>query len=165
MTNAGVLLDQTDRRRRLLQHGAILGGILLLAPVAALIDVPGHWSFAIATMAAGLLLLAIATTIKQRWTVDYKGHVIKFENNPIRGERLFIDGELAGKGKIGYRSEIRGVLRGGDGSGEAIVASTTAGLLSFHCRIVAERVEPPAAARSASLTDTELLDEVRRRGL
>lgn len=116
-------------------------------------------------MVRGLLLLGLAATVKQRWSLDYKGHAILFENNPILGERLFIDQELAGNGKIGYRSEIRGVLRQGDGAGETILVRTTAGLLSFHCRIVAEPAASRQAAPAASLTDAELLEEVQRRRL
>jgi hypothetical protein len=159
------LLSQTDRRRRLMQHGAILGGILLLLPAAALVDVPGSFAFAIATMAGGLVLLGVAAAIKQRWEVSYKGHRIRVENNPILGEKLFIDDALAGRGKIGLRSELRGIIRDGDGAGDVIVALTVAGLLSFQCRIVAEPAGVPEVTAARTLSDQQLLEEVRRRGL
>src|SRR6187399_1763540 len=77
------------------------------------------------------------------WAVTYKSHEVRYENNPFLGEKLFIANQLAGKGKTGYRSEIRGVIPSGDGAGDAIVAITEAGLLTVHCRITAQ---VPAAA-------------------
>jgi hypothetical protein len=157
------LLDETDRTRRRLQHGAILVGILLLLVTLGLLD-PAVRPWGIASLAAGFSLLGAATRIDQEWSVDYKGHRVRYVNNPILGEKLFIDGERAGTGKIGIRSEIRAPIKQGDGAGDVIVARTTAGLMSFRCVIDAEPANP-ADAVPPGLTDAVLLQEVRRRGL
>jgi hypothetical protein len=158
------LVDATDRTRRRLQHGAILAGILLLAATLGLLDPPERRLAAVGTAAAGLILLGAAARISQRWDAAYKGHAIRYVNNPLAGERLWIDGRLAGKGRIGIVSEIRATIAGGDGRGDVIVARSTAGLLTFQCRITAEPAAPADTAASG-LTDAALLDEVRRRGL
>ncbi len=159
------LLDRTDRTRRLVQHGAILGGILLFVVTIGLVDSPGGRPLAIGAIVAGFALLAVASRIAQAWEVPYKGHQIRFVNNPILGEKLFIDDELAGKGQIGHQSEIRATLARGDGIGDVIIVRTAAGLLSFRCAIVALPAEPRDPARPTALSDEALLQEVRRRGL
>ena len=160
-----ILLDAIDRTRRPAQHGAILAGILLLLATLAFLDPPDRRPLAAASAAAGLTLLGIATRISQRWDVRYKGHHIRYVNNAMTGERLWIDDRLAGKGSIGIKSEIRATLTGGDGRGEVIVARSIAGFLTFRCRIVAEPAAPQDAAAAGALSDAALLDEVRRRGL
>jgi hypothetical protein len=158
------LLDAIDRTRRPVQHGAILAGILLLLATLGFLDPPDRRPLAYASLAAGLTLLGIATRISQRWTVSYKGHHIRYVNNALTGERLWIDDRPAGKGTLGIKSEIRSTLTDGDGRGDVIVARSIAGLLTFRCRIV---VEPAARQEAAAvgLSDAALLDEVRRRGL
>jgi hypothetical protein len=157
-----VLLDAIDTHRRLLQHGAIFAGIGLLAVASLLVDREGPMTAGLAAIAAGLLLLVAAAGVRQQWDVTYKGHQIRFENNPFRGEKLFIDGRRAAVGKLGFRSELRASIDAGAGRGDRIVASTVAGFLRFRCRIVAE---PGADAVAAGISDGDLLAEVRRRGL
>lgn len=158
------LLDATDKSRRLLQHGLILAGIGLLALASFVVEVPGLFALAIAMILFGLALFLVTARIKQRWQVDYKGHAIRFENNPFAGERLFIDNERVAKGGLGYRLELRGTIKTGDGVEDRIVAQSTAGLVTFRCRILAEHADL-AAPVAESISDEQLLAEVRRRGL
>ena len=159
-----LLLDVTDTTRRRLQHGAVLAGVLVLMFAGALAKRPGGIALALGMVATGFALFGIAAVIKQNWAVTYKGHAIRFENNPFLGEKLFIDDQLAGKGKIGYRSESRGVIAAGDGAGDTIIASTEAGSLRLHCRITTH-VPEAADAVPLAVSDEQLLAEVRRRGL
>jgi len=133
-----VLLDETDTRRRILQHALILDGILLLLVAGALIKttdnlrLPGG-----IVLTVGLVSLLLAFFIKQRWTVPYKGHVIRFENDPLRGERLFIDDNLVAKGGLGVRMVLQDSIKQGAGTGDRITAVSEAGLFRFRCRITA----------------------------
>ncbi|HXT70567.1 MAG TPA: hypothetical protein VN700_12460 [Vicinamibacterales bacterium] len=158
------LLDVTDRTRRPLQHGAVFAGVLVLLLAKVVGSRPGGIALTLWMMAAGFALFVVAAVIKQRWTVTYEGHEVRYENNPFTGEKLFIDHQRAGKGKVGYRSEMRGVIAGGDGAGDTIIARTEAGLLTLHCRITA--LEPEATGGvPPAISDEQLLAEVRRRGL
>jgi hypothetical protein len=152
-----LLLDATDRRLRLLQHGAIFGAVGLLALASRVVDANFGWGIAI--ILAGLTLVAVASRAVQRWEVDYRGHRIEFRNNPLSGEKLFIDGALAAKGTLGVTSVMRATIPSGDGMGDEIVARTKAGLTQFHCRIEA------VSASGLPVSDDQLLAEVRRRGL
>jgi len=158
------LLDVTDSTRRPLQHGAVFAGVLVLIVAGAVAKRPGGIAPALWMIALGLALFGIAAVIKQKWAVPYKGHEIRFENNPFLGEKLFIDDQFAGKGKVGYRSESRGVIAAGDGAGDMIIARTEAGVLTVHCRITAQSPEA-ADAIATAVSDEQLLAEVRRRGL
>jgi len=136
---AQVLLDAVDHRRRLLQHGlALLGVVLLLAAGAAFLLTRGL--SATASIAAVLAIVAMACGFRVTigWTVPYKGHEIRFENHPIRGEALLIDGVTSGRGRIGIRNTLQAVVASGDGAGDLITAESVAGLLAFRCRILAE---------------------------
>ena len=44
------------------------------------------------------------------WEVTYKGHRIAFRNHPVFGERLFIDGILADRGRFGFEVTLRGTI-------------------------------------------------------
>lgn len=158
------LLDVTDRTRRRLQHGAVFAGVIILMVAGAVAKRPGGIPLALWMIAAGLALFGVAAVTRQKWTVTYKGHDIRYENNPFLGEKLFIDNQFAGKGKTGYRSEMRGVIAAGDGTGDTIVVRTEAGLLALHCRMTAQMPEA-ADAVSPAVSDEQLLAEVRRRGL
>lgn len=158
------LLDVTDRTRRPLQHGAVLAGVLVLLFAKVVANRPGGIALTLWMMAVGFALFVVAAVIKQKWTVTYKGHEVRYENNPFRGEKLFIDNQRAVKGKVGYRSEMRGVIAAGDGTGDTIIARTEAGLLTLHCRITALEAEAPGGVPSV-LSDDQLFAEVRRLGL
>lgn len=158
------LLDVTDKTHRVLQHGAVLAGVvvLLFARVAA--DRADGVAFALGMIAVGLALFGAAAVVKQKWGVTYKDHDVRFENNPFLGEKLFIDNQLAGKGKLGFRSETRGVIAAGDGAGDTVIVRTEAGLFTFRCRITVHALEAADAVPPA-VSDEQLLAEVRRRGL
>jgi hypothetical protein len=132
------LLDETDTKRRILQHALILDGIFLLLVAAALIKatdtlmLPG-----VIVLAVGLVSFLLAFVVKVRWTVTYKGHVIRFENDPFRGERLFIDDHLVAKGGLGVRMVLQDSIKQGAGTGDRITAVSEAGLFQFRCRITA----------------------------
>ena len=125
------LLDETDWRRRVIQHGALFAGIGALVAALAVVDDEGGRALAFGAIAGGLALFTIASFVKQRWAVTYKGHEIRFENNPFSGEKLFIDGAPAAKGRLGVHSEMRARLPEGD----EIVVRSTAGLFRLQCRI------------------------------
>ena len=158
------LLDVTDKTRRLLQHGAVFAGVAVLLLAGAAANRPGGLALALWMIAAGLALFVVAALIKQQWSVTYKGHEVRFENNPFLGEKLFIDGALAGKGKIGFKSETRGAITTGDGVGDTVIARTDAGLLTLRCQITAQTADAAGSVPPA-ISDEQLLAEVRRRGL
>lgn len=143
-----VLLDSTDRARRLLQHGAIWLGIGFLIVAGAVLkrSIEGSaGAIGGAAAGAGLLVMASGFAVRQKWTLDYKGHQIRFQNDPFRGERLFIDDRMLAKGGLGRRMVLLAVVPGGEGAGDRIVATSDAGFTSFRCRIVAE---PSGSPRS-----------------
>jgi hypothetical protein len=130
------LLDATETRKRVLQHGLTLGGVLLLA--AAIPMFRGGVSAAgAATAIAGMLGLVGGLLVKIRWEVAYKGHTIRFENHPLSGEKLFIDGKQVARGGLGVRMVLQGHIREGEGAGDRIEAVSYAGLVSFRCEITA----------------------------
>jgi hypothetical protein len=158
------LLDVTDRTRRVVQHGAVFAGIAVLLLAKAAANRPGGLALTLWMMAAGLALFVMAAFIKQKWMVVYKGHGVRYENNPFLGEKPFIDNKIGGKGKVGYRSEMRAVIPAGDGVGDSVIARTEAGLLSLRCRIYAQGADA-AGGVPPTVSDDALLAEVRRRGL
>ena len=155
------LLDERQTAKRLLQHVPVLAGIALLILTSALVNNRPTFNWGLLTLALGLAALAVAGFIEQRWEVTYKGHRIRYRNNPYMGEKLFVDDRLAAKGKIGIHSEMRATIASGDGAGETIVAQSKAGLVAFRCRIF---VEGPSAA-AIGLSNDQLLAEIQRRGL
>lgn len=138
-----------------MQHGAILAAICLF--VAARFAVEVSAAAALALMAAAVALLALAATVWQRWALDYKGHCIVVENNPLRGERLLVGGTVVAKGKLGVLSEMTTTIDTSSGP-EHIIVRSEARLTSFRCVV---RV----VCSAGNVTDAELLAEVRRRGL
>jgi hypothetical protein len=157
------LLDVTDRTRRIGQHSAVFAGIAVLLIAGAVAKRPDSLVLAVWMIGGGLALMGAASLIKQRWTLNYKGHELRFENNPFLGEKLLIDNKLAGKGKVGFRSETRAVISDGDGIGDTVIVRTEAGLFTLRCRITVET--PEATAVPPAVSDEQLLAEVRRRGL
>jgi hypothetical protein len=145
------LLEGSDTTRRLLQHGLLtvmfamlLGGVLLVVFNQAIL-----WIGIVLIIAAVMAGMGVAQ-ITQRWSVTYRGHLIRFENNCLLGESLFIDDVRVARGGVGMRNEVRAVIPNGDAAGEEIVVFAESGLFSFHCRIVVEHT--PSPGRSARLT-------------
>ena len=153
------LLDETDTVIRVRQHASILAGIALLAVSQALVDRSSASGFSIVAIGAAVMLFVLGATSDQQWELEYQSHRIRYRNNPLRGERLFIDEQVAARGKLGYRTEMRATL---PNSGETLVVQSEAGLLRFRCHIF---VESGSAASTASMSDDELLAEVQRRRL
>lgn len=73
------------------------------------------------------------------WNVNYKGHVIRVENN-WGGERLIVDDQVQDE-QIGMalRSRLEGTIKDGDGAGERIKVSL-GGWLGISCRIFVDNV-------------------------
>jgi hypothetical protein len=139
-----VLLDTHDTKRRLLQNAVpVTGTALFLAGIAVLVGPASalvlQGSVAIAV---GLVLLLLSPRVVVAWQLPYKGHTIRFENNVVLGERLFIDGTRITKGVLGYHKTLQGVIRTGDGAGDRITADSEAGLTIVRIRIVAESANP-----------------------
>ena len=71
-------------------------------------------------------------------TVIYKDHRIRFYNNPVLGERLYIDGALVDKGGMGFNMTLRGTIESGAGAGERITAHVQCRFKRVSCQLVAE---------------------------
>lgn len=140
------LLDVTDRSVRRLQLAALIASGLLIGIAGFLItttEVP-VWA-TVPAMLIGIIGIVIAGAIRQRWDLEYKGHQILFENNPITGERLFLDGGLVSRGGVGKKMELRAPIRVGDGAGEEIMALVDAGIFKLRLRVYAEGAGSAAA--------------------
>jgi len=134
-----VLLETHETRRRLLQNAVPLcGGGLLLAGIAVLAGARTGRIEGVITVFAGAVLMALAPRCVVRWQVTYKGHTIRFENNVVFGERLYIDRARFTGGMLGHRRTLQGVIRTGEGAGDRITAESEAGLTIFKVRLVAE---------------------------
>lgn len=153
------LLDETDTAIRVRQHGSIFAGIFLLLVSRVLVESSSWSGLSMIAIGAAVMLFVLAATSDQQWELEYQGHRIRYQNNPLRGERLFIDDKRAARGKFGYRTEMRATL---PNSGETLIVQSEAGLLRFRCHIF---VEAPSVASTATMSDEELLAEVQRRRL
>ena len=91
-----------------------------------------------ALIVAGGLLAMLVFRYPIGWTVSYKGHRIRFFNHPILGERLYIDDQLADRGRLGFNVTMRGTIESGAGAGERITAQSRCTFVAVSCRIVAE---------------------------
>ena len=144
-----VLLDAGDTSRRIAQQALVLwgGAMLITGMILIFRSAASGRLLAAAAVIAGLGLVVLARRILVAWDVAYKGHRIRFENDPIFGERLYIDDRLAGRGGLGYRMMIEGTIVGGEGAGERITSISYADPFRFRCQIVAEPARPPVVAR------------------
>lgn len=138
------LLDASETKQRLIQHGAALAGIvLLLAALVAFASPPAGLNVIGGIAAAlGLGAIILGLRVKIGWQVRYKGHTIRFENDPLVGEQLYIDDARVARGHLGYRIVLHAAIPNGNGAGDRIESVSMAGLLRFRCRITAT----PAAA-------------------
>ena len=117
---------------------------------------------AVSTTVIGLLLIAVSLRSVIAWDVTYKGHAIRFQNDPCFAERLSIDGQLVARGGVGYVMVLSGTIPSGDGAGETIRATSRAGVLSFSCRIVAISPGPAEAGHYAGSVSVRTESSVRR---
>ena len=145
------LLDVTDRTVRRLQLAAVGGSTLLIALAIVLLDSTDRpvWAPVLA-MGVGAVGLVVAGGIRQRWELEYKGHHVRFENSPLTGERLYLDGGLVSRGGVGMKMELRAPIRVGDGAGEEIMALVDVGILHIRLRIYIDGAGAGAGEDSAA---------------
>ena len=134
-----VILEARNTGRRIVQTVIPLAGTLLgIAGVAMLFRADGGRSaLSVSLTVAAIVLVAVSLRSVIAWDVAYKGHTIRFENDPCRGERLFIDGQIADRGGVGIDMHLSGTITSGDGAGETIVVRSHAGLPTLFVRIAA----------------------------
>jgi len=135
-----VLLDGCDTRRRLLQQALVIAGGVLSAWGVMRVGL-GHGAargVGVAAAVFGVVLLVAASRVLVRWEVLYGGHVIRFENSPVFGERLIIDGERITNGPFGYRKVLEGTIRRGTHAGKKIRAESVAGIFQLRCKLTLE---------------------------
>jgi len=135
-----ILLDASDTGRRLSQQGlALVGAALVVSGIVLMATGQGAargLGLPAAVVGAGLLF--VASRILVRWEVPYGGHIIRFENSVVFGERLVINGERFTSGVLGYRKVIEGTIRRGTHSGQRVRAESVAGVVRFRCKVTVE---------------------------
>ena len=146
-----VLLDARATRRRifqiLVQALPAIAGFFALSAMARGASVPA----AVVLTALAAVMVFIELKFPLGWTVDYKGHTIRFSNHPLWGERLLIDGKLADRGRFGKKVTLRGTIERGAAAGERITADVSCGFSSLSCRIVAEAFSAAPATAGSSV--------------
>ncbi len=144
------LIDVSDRHTRLKQLAGVLSSFALIgAGAVALATGKVPTGSAALSIVLGVGFLIVVGSIRQRWTVDYKGHEIRFENSPLTGERLYLDGGLVARGGIGLKMELRAPIRVGAGAGEELVALVDAGVRTFRLRLFVDGAEHDMSGRQA----------------
>jgi hypothetical protein len=145
-----VLFEGSNTRGRVVQSllpliGTVVGAI----GVTMLVRAGGGFGAAsVVTTIAGALLIVLPLRTVIGWDVSYKGHTIRFENDPCFGERLLIDGQVVDRGGVGLDMVLLGTIASGEGAGDVIRATSFAGIPTFRCRIVAESPGPAARLRA-----------------
>lgn len=134
------LLDETDTRQRAKQHMLILAALAdMFLGVALAVGMVSYNPMVrvagLALIGGGVFMALLASRIRQRWEIGYEGHRIRFENDPIFGEKLFIDDHLVARGGLGFSRRLEGDIPSGGGAGDRIVALSEARFTSFRCRI------------------------------
>jgi predicted Ser/Thr protein kinase len=132
------LLDETmSRWKRALPGLPMLAGLicsLMSIPVA----LTGNNPFLLMFTAIGLTLwsIVLALIVNVGWTVEYRGHRIRFEYIILKYKRLMVDGWTAASGGMGWFYELRATIKEGQGIGDEIICTVEAAFL-FRCRIIA----------------------------
>jgi hypothetical protein len=149
-----LLLEVADTRQRPIQTIVPMAGVLLgAAGVAMWVRAGGGASvMAVSSTVIGIALIVVSLRTAVAWDVSYKGHAIRFQNDPCFAERLFIDGQLVARGGVGYVMVLSGTIPSGEGAGETIRATSRAGILSFSCRLVAVPPGPAEAGHYDALS-------------
>jgi hypothetical protein len=138
-----VLLDAETRHRRVLQVITQASFIPLVVMGTLLFLTGGTFTtIGVVFVAACAILVGHELRNPLGWEVTYKGHRIVFRNHPLLGERLYIDGALADRGRFGFEVTLRGTIEQGRGAGERITAQIRATFTRLACRIVAESFTP-----------------------
>jgi len=134
-----VLLEASNTGGRVIQSLLpLVGTVLGIIGVTMLFRAGGGVGVAsVTTTVAGVILIVLPLRHVIGWDVTYKGHVIRFENDPCSAERLLIDGQLVDRGGVGLHMELSGTIASGDGAGDVIRVTSFAGLPTLRCRIVA----------------------------
>jgi hypothetical protein len=133
-----VLLDARATWSRLVQVVGPLAGTLLGAVgIAQLVREGGGGAWAGPVAVAGAILILATLMYSISWEVSYKGHRIRFQNHPCLAERLFVDGRIVDRGKVGVLNVLFGTIEAGEGAGDLITAISRAGFSTFSCRITA----------------------------
>ena len=151
-----LLLEVADTRRRLIQTIVPMGGTLLgAAGVAMWVRGDGGPSVvAVSSTVIGIALIVVSLRSVIAWDVSYKGHAIRFQNDPCFAERLYIDGQLVARGGVGLSMVLSGTIPHGEGAGETIRATSRAGLchvlLPHRRRISGGRAVVISARRASS---------------
>jgi hypothetical protein len=158
-----LLLEVADTRQRPIQTIVPMAGVLLgAAGVSMLVRAGGGPTVvAVSTTVIGLVLLAVSLRSVIAWDVTYKGHAIRFQNDPCFAEQLYIDGQRVARGGVGYMMVLSGTIPSGEGAGETIRATSRAGILSFSCRIVAISPGPTEAGHYAGSVSVRTENSVR----
>lgn len=135
-----LLLDASNTGGRIVQAVLPLIGTLLGAVGVAMLFRAGGGISAVSVSLTLVGIALIVVSLRQviGWNVSYKGHSIRFENDPCSGERLYIDGQLVDRGGVGIHMVLMGKVASDDGVGDVIKAASRAGI-PFHVRIVALR--------------------------
>ncbi|HEY1306910.1 MAG TPA: serine/threonine-protein kinase [Vicinamibacterales bacterium] len=133
------ILNETTLWRRIVQNVLISLTSLVLPGLMLVTRSRGR------NVGVGLTLVAVsavgciaALRFHVGWNTTYKGHRIRFDVHPLKGERLFIDERLVDRGRIGFSVMTRGTIESGEGAGERITAESTCTFVRISCRIVAE---------------------------
>lgn len=134
------LLDVTTVARRLAQNTLVIVAMMLIVfgPLLMVKTRGTGIAVGLTSVAAGVVTVVGLLRYPLRWPLSYKGHHIVFIVDPIRGERLSIDGRAVDRGRIGVNVVMHGTIESGAGAGERITAESKATLIRFSCRIVAE---------------------------
>ena len=138
-----VLLDEETRSRRILQviTQASFGPLVVMGTLLTLTG-GTFTTIGLVFLAACVILVGHELRSPLGWEVAYKGHQIRFRNHPVFGERLYIDGALADRGRFGFEVTLRGTIERGRGAGERITAQISGNFTRLACRIVAESFTP-----------------------
>ena len=147
-----LLLDEIDRAARRYQHFLLIGGLAWIGiGLACAVLMPGLLPIAIALWIGGVGMMVAAGRVRQQWEIDYLGHNVRFENGVYTSGRLMIDGKTMASGGVGFRTELSARIPRGHGAGDQIVVKTSAGFLSFRCRLFVQSKAsaPPLEASPA----------------
>ena len=134
-----VLLEASDTGRRWIQTlMPLVGTGLGAAGVSMWFRADGGPTMlAVSATVIGIAVIVWSLRTIITWDVSYKGHAIRFQNDPCLAERLFIDGQLVARGGVGIHMVLSAPLPSGAGAGEIIKVTSRAGIFSLSCRIVA----------------------------